>query len=117
MLSYIGLRIFQAFLGLCFIATLVFILSRSIGDPAEIFTARHGHVHARELMEERLGLDKPLYHQYGIYVGQLLRGDLGKSVRNGIPITKILMERLPATFTLGLFALGFAIAFSIPLGV
>ena len=117
MLSYIGLRIFQAFLGLWFIATLVFILSRSIGDPAEIFTARHGHVHARELMEERLGLDKPLYHQYGIYVGQLLRGDLGKSVRNGIPITKILMERLPATFTLGLFALGFAIAFSIPLGV
>ena len=45
MLSYIGLRIFQAFLGLWFIATLVFILSRSIGDPAEIFTARHGHVH------------------------------------------------------------------------
>ncbi len=117
MFSYIGLRFFQALLGLWFIATLVFILSRSIGDPAEIFTARNSGVDAREIMAQKLGLDKPLYQQYAKYMGQLLRGDLGSSVRNGFPVTQILAERLPATFTLGLIAMIFALAFSIPLGV
>lgn len=117
MFSYIGLRFFQALLGLWFIATLVFILSRSIGDPAEIFTARNSGVDAREIMAQKLGLDKPLYQQYAKYMGQLLRGDLGTSVRNGFPVTQILAERLPATFTLGLISLSFALVFSIPLGV
>ena len=117
MLSYIGFRLFQALLGLWFIATLVFILSRSIGDPAEVFTARNSGVNAREIMAAKLGLDQPLYVQYARYMGQLVQGDLGNSVSNGIPVTQILAERLPATFTLGLFAIIFAISLSIPLGV
>ena len=117
MLSYIGFRLFQALLGLWFIATLVFIISRSIGDPAEVFTARNSGVNAREIMAATLGLDQPLYVQYARYMGQLVQGDLGNSVSNGIPVTQILAERLPATFTLGLFAIIFAISLSIPLGV
>ncbi|MFQ6026469.1 MAG: ABC transporter permease [Dehalococcoidia bacterium] len=117
MFSYIGLRLFQALLGLWFIATLVFVLSRSIGDPAEVFTARNSGVDAREIMAKKLGLDKPLYVQYAKYMGQLVQGDLGSSVRNGFPVTQVLAERLPATFTLGLIAIIFALAFSIPLGV
>ncbi len=117
MLKYIGFRLFQALLGLWFIATLVFILSRSIGDPAEVFTARNSGVDAREIMAAKLGLDKPLYQQYARYIGQLVRLDLGESVSNGIPVTQILTERLPATFSLGLIALIFAVVFSIPLGV
>ena len=117
MLKYIGFRLFQALLGLWFIATLVFILSRSIGDPAEVFTARNSGVDAREIMAAKLGLDKPLYQQYARYIVQLVRLDLGDSVSNGIPVTQILTERLPATFSLGLIALIFALVFSIPLGV
>ncbi len=117
MLKYVGFRLFQALLGLWFIATLVFILSRSIGDPAEVFTARNSGVDAREIMAAKLGLDKPLYQQYARYIGQLVRLDLGDSVSNGIPVTQILTERLPATFSLGLIALIFALVFSIPLGV
>jgi peptide/nickel transport system permease protein len=117
MFKYIGFRLFQALLGLWFIATLVFILSRSIGDPAEIFTARNSGVDAREIMAAKLGLDKPLYQQYAKYIGQLVRLDLGESVSNGIPVTQILTERMPATFSLGLIAMVFALVFSIPLGV
>ena len=95
----------------------MFILSRSIGDPAEVFTARNSGVNAREIMAAKLGLDQPLYVQYARYMGQLVQGDLGNSVSNGIPVTQILAERLPATFTLGLFAIIFAISLSIPLGV
>ena len=117
MLKYIGLRCLQALLGLWFIATLVFVLSRAIGDPAEVFTARYSGVEARELMSQRLGLDKPLYHQYALFMGQLLRGDLGTSVRNAVPVTQTLVERMPATFSLALSAMAFALVFSIPLGV
>ncbi len=117
MLKYIGFRIFQALLGLWFIATLVFILSRSIGDPAEVFTARNSGVDAREIMAAKLGLDRPVHEQYLKFLGQLVRLDLGDSVSNGIPVTQILVERMPATFTLGLVALIFALAFSLPLGV
>ena len=117
MVKYIGFRIFQALLGLWFIATLVFILSRSIGDPAEVFTARNSGVDAREIMAAKLGLDRPVHEQYLRYLGQLVRFDLGDSVSNGIPVTQILVERMPATFTLGLVALIFAIGFSLPLGV
>ncbi len=117
MLKYIGFRIFQALLGLWFIATLVFILSRSIGDPAEVFTARNSGVDAREIMAAKLGLDRPIHEQYLKFLGQLVRLDLGDSVSNGIPVTQILMERMPATFTLGLVALIFALALSLPLGV
>jgi ABC-type dipeptide/oligopeptide/nickel transport system permease component len=117
MLKYIGFRIFQALLGLWFIATLVFILSRSIGDPAEVFTARNSGVDAREIMAAKLGLDRPVHEQYLKFLGQLVRLDLGDSVSNGIPVTQILVERMPATFTLGLVALIFALALSLPLGV
>ena len=117
MVKYIGFRIFQALLGLWFIATLVFILSRSIGDPAEVFTARNSGVDAREIMAAKLGLDRPVHEQYLKFLGQLVRLDLGDSVSNGIPVTQILVERMPATFTLGLVALIFALAFSLPLGV
>ena len=112
MLKYIGFRIFQALLGLWFIATLVFILSRSIGDPAEVFTARNSGVDAREIMAAKLGLDRPVHEQYLRFLGQLVRLDLGDSVSNGIPVTQILVERMPATFTLGLVALIFALALS-----
>ena len=117
MLKYIGFRIFQALLGLWFIATLVFILSRSIGDPAEVFTARNSGVDAREIMAAKLGLDRPVHEQYLKFLGQLVRLDLGDSVSNGIPVTQILVERMPATFTLGLVALIFALVFSLPLGI
>ena len=117
MVKYIGFRIFQALLGLWFIATLVFILSRSIGDPAEVFTARNSGVDAREIMAAKLGLDRPIHEQYLKFIGQLVRLDLGDSVSNGIPVTQILVERMPATFTLGLVALIFALALSLPLGI
>ena len=117
MFKYIGFRIFQALLGLWFIATLVFILSRSIGDPAEVFTARNSGVDAREIMAAKLGLDRPVHEQYLKFLGQLVRLDLGDSVSNGIPVTQILVERMPATLTLGLVALIFALALSLPLGV
>ena len=117
MVGYLAGRIFQAFLALWFIATLVFILSRAAGDPAELFTANLAAPEAEQMMRQRLGLDQPFYKQYVIYMGQLVRGDLGTSARSNVTVTQILKERMPATFSLALSSISIAIIFSIPLGV
>ena len=117
MVGYLAGRIFQAVLALWFIATLVFALSRAAGDPAELFTANLAAPEAEQMMRQRLGLDQPLYKQYVIYMGHLIQGDLGTSARSNVTVTQILKERMPATFSLALSAIGIAIVFSIPLGV
>lgn len=117
MFGYIASRIFQAILALWFIASLVFVLSRAAGDPAELFTANMAAPEAEQLMRERLGLDQPLYKQYVIYMGQLIQGDLGTSARSSVPVVQILKERMPATFSLALISILIAVVVSIPLGV
>jgi peptide/nickel transport system permease protein len=117
MVGYLAGRFFQAVLALWFIATLVFALSRAAGDPAELFTANLAAPEAEQMMRQRLGLDQPLYKQYVIYMGHLIQGDLGTSARSNVTVTQILKERMPATFSLALSAIGIAIVFSIPLGV
>jgi len=63
------------------------------------------------------GLDKPLLVQFGIYINDVIRGNFGDSFRYGIPITRLLIERLPATIELSLAALFVSILVGIPLGI
>lgn len=67
-------------------------------------------------MERALGLDKPLWDQYVIFLGDLLRLDLGTSVRTGRPVWEEFTERFPATVELGLSAILIAVVIGIPLG-
>jgi peptide/nickel transport system permease protein len=68
-------------------------------------------------VREQLGLNKPLYEQYLTFLGNALRGDLGRSVLRQEPVTQELLRRFPATIELALAALLFAIAVGIPAGV
>jgi peptide/nickel transport system permease protein len=63
------------------------------------------------------GLDKPIPEQFGVYLGELARGDLGTSTKLGRPVSQIMIERLPLTVELSALALLFAIVVGIPLGV
>src|SRR4029450_4424584 len=63
------------------------------------------------------GLDQPWYVQYGRWLGQLLRGDLGTSWRTGNPVLTLIMERLPVTIELTLFSVAFALIFGVAAGV
>jgi ABC-type dipeptide/oligopeptide/nickel transport system permease component len=65
---------------------------------------------------QRFGLDQPIPLQFVAYLGQLVRGDLGDSIRQGRPVAEILVERLPVTLELTLFALLFAIVVGVTLG-
>ena len=70
-----------------------------------------------EELRRQLGLDRPLIEQYAVFLGGLVRGDLGTSLRTGLPVTEQILERMPATFELAAAAMLVAILFSMPLGI
>jgi peptide/nickel transport system permease protein len=100
------------------VATLVFSLIHLIpGDPAQAILGEAAPQADVEELRRRLGLDRPLLEQYGVFVAGLVRGDLGTSLRTGLPVTSQILERMPATFELAAAAMLVAICVSIPLGI
>jgi peptide/nickel transport system permease protein len=115
--GYILNRCFQSIINLFFITVLVFLLARSIGDPADVFIPDELPMEAVIAFREKLGLDQPLYKQYWLFMKDLSRGDLGMSVKGHRPVRQMLVERLPATFSLAGVAFAIAMAMGVPLGV
>ena len=100
------------------VATLVFSLIHLIpGDPAQAMLGEAAPQADVEELRHRLGLDRPLLEQYGMFLRGLVKGDLGTSLRTGEPVTDQIVERMPATFELAAAAMLVAIAFSMPLGI
>jgi ABC-type dipeptide/oligopeptide/nickel transport system permease component len=100
------------------VATLVFSLIHLIpGDPAQAMLGEAAPQSDVEELRRRLGLDRPLLEQYGAFLSGLVKGDLGTSLRTGMPVTDQIVERMPATFELAAAAMLVAIAFSMPLGI
>ena len=100
------------------VATLVFSLIHLIpGDPAQAMLGEAAPQSDVEELRRRLGLDRPLLEQYGAFLRGLVTGDLGTSLRTGMPVTDQIVERMPATFELAAAAMLVAIAFSMPLGI
>jgi ABC-type dipeptide/oligopeptide/nickel transport system permease component len=100
------------------VATLVFSLIHFIpGDPAQAMLGEAAPQADVDELRTRLGLDRPLLEQYGTFLGGLVRGDLGTSLRTGLPVAGQILERMPATMELAAAAMLVAICVSIPLGI
>jgi len=100
------------------IVTLVFLMiALSPGDPARVMLGERASKEKVEKLRADLGLDKPLYQQYGLYLGRVVRMDLGKSIKSGQPVIDEIKERFPATVELSLIAMLFASSFGIFIGV
>ena len=100
------------------VATLVFSLIHLIpGDPAQAMLGEAAPQADVEELRHRLGLDRPLLEQYGVFLRGLVKGDLGTSLRTGQPVTDQIVERMPATIELAAAAMVVAIAFAMPLGI
>ncbi|MCL4454950.1 MAG: ABC transporter permease [Deinococcus sp.] len=118
MWSYTARRLLGLIPVLVGISLLVFMLLHLIpGDPATVLLGERGTVEQIAALKERMGLNKPLLEQYFIFVGQLLRGDLGSSTFSLIPVSEELARRWPATFELALAAMFIAITVGIPSGI
>jgi peptide/nickel transport system permease protein len=102
-------------LGLVF---LVFFLSRVVThDPCRAILGEKATVATCIDLNRRYGFDQPIPVQFGIYLSQLARGDLGQSIKFSRPVTQVLIERLPTTVELTVWALLFAIVVGVPLGI
>ena len=118
MAGYVVRRLIQA-VGLVFgVSIVVFVLVRLIpGDPARIMLPESASPEQVAAMRRLLGLDRPIPIQYLVFLGQALRGDLGKSLFYGESTVAILLGHLPATLLLAGVALTFALAVAVPMGV
>ncbi|QOV09340.1 ABC transporter permease [Viridibacillus arvi] len=118
MLHYIGKRLLQlipVLLGMTFI---VFLIIRAIpGDPAQVILGQQATKEAKAALRASLGLDNPWYIQYVNYLGDLLTGDLGESMRTKATVSSELWPYLAATFELALFAMILAVIIGVNAGI
>jgi peptide/nickel transport system permease protein len=96
---------------------LVFASVYAIGDPVTLLIDPEASLQEREKAIHNLGLDKPLYEQYIVFLKGAVKGELGNSFIHNIPALKLILQRMPATFELALFAIFIAIIGGIPLGM
>lgn len=100
------------------VSIIVFALIRAIpGDPAEIMLNDLDSDAAIAELRTELGLDRPLPVQYVIWLGNVLTGDLGTSIRTGQPVAEALFDRLGVTATITALAIGVAVLLAIPAGL
>jgi peptide/nickel transport system permease protein len=100
------------------VVLLTFLLVHAVpGDPVEVMLGESASSADRMQLRADLGLDQPIYVQFGVYLNKLAHGDLGVSIHSKKPIVDLLAERLPATAKLALLALSFAILIGLPLGI
>ena len=87
------------------------------GDPAVIIAGDYATVEDIAKIRAKLGLDRPFLTQVGIWLGQVVRGDLGTSIFSGLPVTRLIGQRAEATVALTLFAMLISVGVGVPLGV
>lgn len=87
------------------------------GDPAQIILGEDATAEDLARIRKQLGLDQPVYIQFIRWVGQVLQGDLGRSIYYGEPVTTLISQRLESSLHLSVFGTTFAAAIGIPLGV
>jgi peptide/nickel transport system permease protein len=117
MLPFLTRRILRAVVALWGIVTIVFITMRLSGDPVPLMLPPDAPTAEMNRVRADLGLDRPIPVQYLVFVGNVLRGDLGRSIHMRQPAIDIALERLPATIELALAAFSLAVVVALPAGL
>ncbi len=117
-LRFVARRLAYSAVVLFGVLVVVFALVHLVpGDPVRIALGTRYTPEAYEALRSASGLDRPLISQFFGYIGSALTGDLGVSFRNGDPVTVTLLERLPATLSLGFAGIVIALALALPAGI
>jgi peptide/nickel transport system permease protein len=101
-------------------SVLIFVLLRFLpGDIVDIILGTEGAAspEVQATIRRLFGLDQPIYIQYLVWLGAVVRGDLGNSLRTSEPVTGLLLSRLPVTIELAVLSVGLSVLMAIPLGV
>ncbi len=117
MQKYLFRRILLALVTLLAVSLIIFVLSRAAGDPRHVYLDDYSTQEDWDRLTVALGLDKPYYQQYGIFLKDALSGKFGESIRMQRPSMEVIIERIPATLELGLAAFIFSLVLGVPLGI
>ena len=117
MLVYLLRRLGQSLFVVAAMAVLVFVGVYAIGNPIDIMISPDSDQAEMEAAIARLGLDKPLWEQFFIFVKNALQGDLGRSFVYSTDALGLILSKLPATLELAFLALLFAVFLGVPLGM
>jgi peptide/nickel transport system permease protein len=117
MTTYIIRRIFQSILVLLGAVAITFIITRATGDPARLMLSDGATAAQLADFRKEFGLDKPVYVQFANYIVQVAQGDLGKSIRHGSSVSKLITDKLPNTLKLTFAAMAISLLISFPLGI
>lgn len=118
MLPYLLRRILQMIPVMVGVTLIIFVLLRISGDPVSLYLPEEATDQQVAELREAFGLDEPIWRQYLIFTGDLVRGDFGESIRfRNQNVADIVLERLPATLELAAAAIGIAILVSLPAGI
>ena len=117
MIHYILRRLGQSTITVLLVTLIIFVIVRQVGDPTHLMLPPEATEADRELLRNQMGLDRPVVIQYGAYLLDLVRGNLGMSYRFSRPALGVVIDALGPTLLLTLTSLGLAVAIGVPLGV
>ena len=117
MIGFFIQRLLQAVAVMAAMSVIVFVGVYAIGNPIDVMIDPASDQALRAALIKRYGFDRPLFEQYFIFMGNLLRGDLGDSFIYRLPVLGLIFARLPATLELAVCAMLIATCVGIPLGL
>jgi peptide/nickel transport system permease protein len=116
--KYIVRRLLWMVVVLFFVSLITFLLAFAVpGDPAKSIAGTHATPEVLARIRHDLGLDLPIYRQYGLYLWHLVRGDMGYSYETQLPVATAILQRFPATLTVAVFGIFFELLIGIPIGM
>jgi peptide/nickel transport system permease protein len=116
--SFVGRRLVQLVPVAVGVTIIVFFMIHLIpGDPARTILGLHATPQKIAILHREFGLDKPLINQYWLFLDRLVHGNLGQSLFYGVPARGLIVQRLPATLWLVIYAAILAILISVPLAM
>ena len=110
-------RLFRLLIALWCVVTVVFVVMRLSGDPVPLLLPPDAPIAEMERLRHDMGLDRPIYVQYGVFINQAVQGDFGRSIHFRTSAMQVVWERVPATLELAFVSFVCAIVVAIPAGV
>ena len=114
---FLATRLARALVAVWLVSTVVFVVMRLSGDPVPLLLPPDAPRSEYARVAKELGTDRPLPVQYGVFLGNALRGDFGRSIHFREPAARVVLGYLPATAQLGLTAFTLALVVAIPIGL
>lgn len=117
MVEFVIRRLIHAGLVMLAVSMFVFVLMHLGGDPAISLVSEEATPEQIQAVRERMGFDRPIPVQYGLFLGRILQGDFGYSWRNQQPAFSLIIDRVPATLRLLGATLTISLAIGLPVGI